>query len=423
MKNALGILKKLQLTAVFVVAFSLLAFGQDNSLLTLRGKVYDAQSNEPLPLASIRLEGTSYATVSNDEGVFSLKFESAERPTHLVVSYLGYRSARVALSEVNDLDSEISIGLLSDSIRLEGVDVNNPEDAKAIVLKMLDNYDAMKPLQPKTAVAFFRERINRRNRNLSITEAAIEIQKDHLKEGLNGAYVIESRKRNDYKALDTIALKLQGGPYNLLYLDLLSHRNAILDDDSIDQYLFTLAGRVRYNGEDVYVVHFEQNPEIFDPLYKGDLYITVENHRLSKANFELNITNGEQAAKLFVRKKPKSLKIEPTKVAYRINYQTTKDEPVQAYADLQMDFSVNWKSRLFNRNYNVLAEMAFTRWDVSKKEEVKPRNERLKPSIIMVDSEIGFSDPNFWRNYNVIEPDQNIETILRRIERQLRRVR
>jgi hypothetical protein len=160
MKNVLGILKKLELTAVLAVAFSLSAFGQDSSLLILRGKVYDAQSNEPLPLASIRLEGTSYATVSNDEGVFSLKFESAERPTHLVVSYLGYRSARVALSEVKDLNSEISIGLLSDSIRLEGVDVNNPEDAKAIVLKMLDNYDAMKPIDPKTAVAFFRERIN-----------------------------------------------------------------------------------------------------------------------------------------------------------------------------------------------------------------------------------------------------------------------
>ncbi|MDA0950884.1 MAG: carboxypeptidase-like regulatory domain-containing protein, partial [Bacteroidetes bacterium] len=247
--------------------------------------------------------------------------------------------------------------------------------------------------------------------------------KDHLKEGLNGAYVIESRKRNDYKPLDTIALKLQGGPYNLIYLDLLSHRNAILDDESIDQYLFTLTGKVRYNGEDVYIVHFEQLPEIFDPLYKGDLYITVEKHLLSKANFELNITNSEQAAKLFVRKKPKTLRIEPTKVAYRIDYQTARDEPVQVYADLQMEFTVNWRNRLFNRNYTVLAEMAFTRWDDAKREEVKPRNERLRPTVIMADSESGFSDPNFWRNYNVIEPDQDIESILKRIERQLRRVR
>ena len=423
MKNALGILENLKLTAFFALAVSISVFGQDSSLLTLRGKVYDEQSNEPLPLASIQLEGTSYSTVSNDEGVFSLKFESAARPTHLIVSYLGYRSARLALTELSQLNGEISVSLLSDSIRLEGIDVNNPQDAKSIVLKMLDNYDAMKPLQSKTAVSFFRERINRRNRNLSITEAVIELQKDHLKEGLNGAYVIESRKRNDYSPLDTIALKLQGGPYNFIYLDLLSYRNDILDDESIDQYLFTLTGKVRYNGEDVYIVHFEQLPEIYDPLYKGDLYITVEKQRLSKANFELNITNSEQAAKLFVRKKPQSLKIEPTRVAYRIDYQTAGEEPVKAYADLQMDFTVNWRNRLFNRNYTVLAETAFTRWDFAKKEEVRPRNERLRPTVIMADSESGFSDPNFWKNYNVIEPDQDIQTILKRIERQLRRSR
>ena len=75
MKNALGIQENLKLTAFFALAVSISVFGQDSSLLALRGKVYDAQSNEPLPLASIRLEGTSYSTVSNDEGVFSLKFE------------------------------------------------------------------------------------------------------------------------------------------------------------------------------------------------------------------------------------------------------------------------------------------------------------------------------------------------------------
>jgi hypothetical protein len=288
---------------------------------------------------------------------------------------------------------------------------------------MIDRYDKQKPFQPKTAVSFFRERINRRNRNLSITEAVIEIQKDHIKEGLNGAYVIESRKRNDYKPLDTIALKLQGGPYNLLYLDLLSHRNDILDDESIDKYNFRLDGTVRYDENDVYIIHFQQKEEVFEPLYQGELYITVDSYTLARSNFEMNITNSEEAAKLFVRKKPKSLRIEPTRVAYRIDYGVSDSDPILNYADLEMDFNVNWKKRLFNRNYSVSAEMAFTQWDTAEKEEVKPRSERLKTSVIMVDSESGFSDPNFWKNYNVIEPDQTIESILKRIERQLRRAR
>lgn len=423
MKNELGILKKIGLGIVFTLFCSASVLAQTNRIFTIKGEVYDAQTNEMLSLASIRLEGTSYATVSNDDGIFSIKYNENENPTYLIVSYLGYRTARIALGEKDSRKESISVGLISDSIRLEGVDVNNREDAKAIVVKMIDRYDKQKPFQPKTAVSFFRERINRRNRNLSITEAVIEIQKNHIKEGLNGAYVIESRKRNDYKPLDTIALKLQGGPYNLLYLDLLSHRNDILDDESIDKYNFRLDGTVRYDENDVYIIHFQQKEEVFEPLYQGELYITVDSFTLARSNFEMNITNSEEAAKLFVRKKPKSLQIEPTRVAYRIDYGVSDSDPILNYADLEMDFTINWKKRLFNRNYSVSAEMAFTQWDTAEKEEVKPRSERLKTSVIMVDSESGFSDPNFWKNYNVIEPDQTIESILKRIERQLRRAR
>jgi hypothetical protein len=423
MKNELGILKKVGLGIVFTLFCSASVLAQTNRIFTIKGEVYDAQTNEMLSLASIRLEGTSYATVSNDDGIFSIKYNENENPTYLIVSYLGYRTARIALGEKDSWKESISVGLISDSIRLEGVDVNNREDAKAIVVKMIDRYDKQKPFQPKTAVSFFRERINRRNRNLSITEAVIEIQKNHIKEGLNGAYVIESRKRNDYKPLDTIALKLQGGPYNLLYLDLLSHRNDILDDESIDKYNFRLDGTVRYDENDVYIIHFQQKEEVFEPLYQGELYITVDSYTLARSNFEMNITNSEEAAKLFVRKKPKSLQIEPTRVAYRIDYGVSDSDPILNYADLEMDFTINWKKRLFNRNYSVSAEMAFTQWDTAEKEEVKPRSERLKTSVIMVDSESGFSDPNFWKNYNVIEPDQTIESILKRIERQLRRAR
>jgi hypothetical protein len=423
MKNELGILKKVGLGIVFTLFCSASVLAQTNRIFTIKGEVYDAQTNEMLSLASIRLEGTSYATVSNDDGIFSIKYNEKENPTYLIVSYLGYRTARIALGEKDSRKESISVGLISDSIRLEGVDVNNREDAKAIVVKMIDRYDKQKPFQPKTAVSFFRERINRRNRNLSITEAVIEIQKNHIKEGLNGAYVIESRKRNDYKPLDTIALKLQGGPYNLLYLDLLSHRNDILDDESIDKYNFRLDGTVRYDENDVYIIHFQQKEEVFEPLYQGELYITVDSYTLARSNFEMNITNSEEAAKLFVRKKPKSLQIEPTRVAYRIDYGVSDSDPILNYADLEMDFTINWKKRLFNRNYSVSAEMAFTQWDTAEKEEVKPRSERLKTSVIMVDSESGFSDPNFWKNYNVIEPDQTIESILKRIERQLRRAR
>ena len=39
----------------------------------------------------------------------------------------------------------------------------------------------------------------------------------------------------------------------------------------------------------------------------------------------------------------------------------------------------------------------------------------------MTEKVSAFTDDNFWENYNVIEPDADIEAIIRRIVRQLKR--
>jgi hypothetical protein len=37
------------------------------------------------------------------------------------------------------------------------------------------------------------------------------------------------------------------------------------------------------------------------------------------------------------------------------------------------------------------------------------------------DEAIGFSDPDFWGEYNIIEPEKSIESAIKKIQRQLRR--
>ena len=51
-----------------------------------------------------------------------------------------------------------------------------------------------------------------------------------------------------------------------------------------------------------------------------------------------------------------------------------------------------------------------------------PRSrDRIKTSIILSDEAIGFADPDFWGEYNIIEPEKSIESAIRKIQRQLRR--
>ena len=42
------------------------------------------------------------------------------------------------------------------------------------------------------------------------------------------------------------------------------------------------------------------------------------------------------------------------------------------------------------------------------------------PSLLQA---VGFSDPDFWGQYNIIEPEKSIESAIRKIQRQLRRAR
>ena len=46
--------------------------------------------------------------------------------------------------------------------------------------------------------------------------------------------------------------------------------------------------------------------------------------------------------------------------------------------------------------------------------------ERLKPSIVLADAITGFADPDFWGEYNLIEPDKSIESAINKIKRNLK---
>ena len=48
---------------------------------------------------------------------------------------------------------------------------------------------------------------------------------------------------------------------------------------------------------------------------------------------------------------------------------------------------------------------------------------RLRPSVIITDAISGFSDPNFWGEYNLIEPDKSIESAIEKIKKSIERQR
>jgi len=90
------------LLSLFISIFTVcLAFAQVASAqVTIKGKLLDAQTQEPLIGATITVKGTTKATTAALDGSFKLRVESASNTT-LVLSYVGYVSKEVAVTSEN----------------------------------------------------------------------------------------------------------------------------------------------------------------------------------------------------------------------------------------------------------------------------------------------------------------------------------
>ena len=158
-----------------------------------------------------------------------------------------------------------------------------------------------------------------------------------------------------------------------------------------------------------------------DPLYKGRLYINGQTKVLTSAIYTLNITDQQRASRLFVRRKPPNASVYPTEVSYRVDYREKDGRWYYVYSNAILEFKVDWDKKLFNSVYSLTCEMAITDWEQNPEGKIPRNRDRIRSSIILSDAVEGFSDPQFWGAYNIIEPDKSIESAIRKIQRQLRK--
>jgi hypothetical protein len=126
---------------------------------------------------------------------------------------------------------------------------------------------------------------------------------------------------------------------------------------------------------------------------------------------------------MFVRKKPANASVYPIEVAYRVDYREKDGRWYYGYSNAILEFKIDWDKKLFNSVYSLTCEMAVTDWEKNPDGKTPRVRDRIKSSIILSDAADGFSDPDFWGAYNIIEPDKSIESAIRKIQRQLRRER
>ena len=378
---------------------------EQQSYVTIKGKVVDAETGVPLVFASVSVSEANVAIVTNIDGEFTLKIGESLLLKNLEFSFIGYKNV----------------------ISMESA----PIPIKEIIVKPIDPYDIVTRAitrigrnytdEANLMTAFYRETIRKNRTYVSIGEAVVEILKAPYSNDVrfDNARIYKGRKSADVEKMDTVLFKLQGGPVSTLDLDIAKNNEAILTLEAMKYYNYSLTSVIEIDGKPHYVIDFIQKPSVDIPLFMGSLYIEMDSYAITESEFGFNLEDKEAAQSIFIRKKPLGMEVTPEIATYRVKYREQDGKWYFAYSRAEVKFKVDWKKKLFNTYYTTMAEIAVT--DRTTEEVIKfAGKDRLKFTDVFSEKVDAFADPDFWGEYNVIEPDQSIESAIRKLSKKLK---
>ena len=411
-------MKKIVIILIALIFTPCVTVGQD--FLNLTGKVLDASTKKPLGFASIYMTSTNISNVSNMDGVFSLKVPVANRNDTIMVSYLGFKSAKIAVSAFGD--KEVSIALEPSVYTLDPV-VIKPQDATSMMKMAIANIEKNYPSKPTQMTAFYREMIRKRNTYVSINEAVLDVTKASYR-GFRADQIgiYKARGNHDEGRIDTLLVRFQGGPNSAMEIDVVKSPflwTEIIEMDDIYNFKFDTPTTI--GDRFFYVIDFDQKPALSDMYFRGKAYIDSESMAIGRMEFYMNVERfSNEANSLFIKKKPSNLKMSVLQAQYTVNYRESDGLWYFDYSRTELLLNAKWDKKWFSSNYSITSEMAITDIYEDANRKIAPEN-RIRQSDIISHKVNDYTDENFWEGYNVIEPEESIERVINRIVRQLKR--
>ena len=391
-------------------------FAQQDSLhmvYWVRGKVTDVRTGKPLEAVHVSLMDRYYATVTNADGEFTLK---SDEPLGAVrFSFLGYRT----------VIRQAGTGLMKVALTPEALPLEESRVVSGDALELLreaiaripDNYAA----EPELLRCFYRETVRKRQRFTYISEAVAQIYKtaydernvDRDRAALEKSRILLSQRRSD-----TLSVKMMGGPTQALTLDMVKNAELLFAEEELARYRFTLATPSVIGDRPQWVVRMEPFRRHDSPyaLYAGTFYIDQESLAFSRIELSMDMSDPGKATDMMLVSKPFRLRFTPKEASIILTYRLENGKNRLDYLRSTLRFNCDWRKRLFSTGYTVVNELVVT--DLVQPAERIPRERRFRASDILNDKAVEFLDPDFWQDYNIIEPTESLEHAIGRLKKQ-----
>ena len=376
---------------------------------TVRGSVADAYTGKALPAVNISVFERYYASVSNSDGEFVIKSDTPVR--QLVFSCVGYKT--LVLPVTGDV---VSAKMVPDKYTLDPsvlVSGDPKEIVNSAIMKIPENYSG----SPELLRCFYRETLQKKNRYISVSEAVARIFKSSYawssssdRTALEKSRIIMSQRKRD-----TLSVKMMGGPTLAATADIVKNRDILFSDIQDDLYALEMGMPEYIDNRLQFVIHFHPQGEATYALYHGTLYIDRDRLSFTRIEMTMDMTDQEKVIRQLLVKKPRGLRFYPKEMSFLMTYKLDGSISRMEYFRSVIRFNCDWKKRLLATSYAVINETVVT--DVLKPAEPISRHEMFRTTDFMSDKAGEFLDPEFWNDYNIIEPTESLEHAVGRLHK------
>lgn len=383
-----------------------------DSYFTLSGTLKDRHTGEPIIYGSISVKDLSYGTVANQNGDFKLTLHDSLRNSLIKFSHIGYISREISASLLSGRNVVFQMDQKVVPLQEVVVRIVDPVNTiREMMYRRGQNYSR----EPVYITAFYREGIEYK-KNMNLVEAVLMVYKTGNQSSVNSEQLklLKMHRVENSDNKDTLITKIKSSLNSCLLLDLVKNPPDFLLPEFYNQYNFTHSDITTLDDRRVFEISFEQKENVFDPLYRGKLFIDAENFALVLARFEINPLYVRKAADDLVLKRGKNLVVTPENVAYEVSYKSFNGIYYINHIRGDLNFKVQKKNRLFSSNLHVWFEIVNCKTDTN---DVKRFSGSDKLPTRDIFSETSFIyDKDFWEHFNVILPEDKLRDLVQKYD-------
>lgn len=377
---------------------------------TVSGSVVDSATGRAIEGANVTAEGLS--VVTNGDGYFVLKSDA--KIETIAVSHVGYRLKRVSVDGLSAENQKIRLEPMAIQLREVLVVADHPRElVNAAIRKIPQNYSPV----PELYRCFYRETAMKRQHYICVAEGVVDMYKTSYQKGngRDGVAISKGRRLLSPKRSDTLSVKVLGGPVAPVQLDVVKNTDFLLNSEELDHYELKMEVPTSIGDRSQYVISLTPRVKLPYALHFGKLYIDRETLAFTRVELTLDMSDRQKATDVMLIKKPLGVRFKPKEMSLLVDYRQGADGLSRiSYIRTTLRFNCDWKRKLFSTSFATFCELAVIS---STNRDVQPirGRETFDQRDAFFDKVDYFRDPDFWQDYNIIEPTESLDKAVQRL--------